>query len=53
MKQSFKRKVAAVLMAALVGITAVPAMAAEDVSTSTAGQSSSLEAAEAGYKAVL
>lgn len=50
MRQSFKRKVAALLMAALVGAAAMPAMATEDATNTTAGQINSLEVAEAGYR---
>ena len=50
MKHSFKKNLAVVLMAALLGSTAVPAMASEDVTDTTVGQINSLEAAEAGYR---
>lgn len=48
MKCAFKKKVAMLVMTALMGTLAVPAMAAE-TTTNTAGQLNSLEAAEAGY----
>lgn len=50
MKQSLKKKLATVLMVALLGTTAVPAMALEGATNTTAGQTNSLEAAEAGYR---
>ena len=53
MKHSLKKSITAILMAALIGTTAAPVMAAEAVTNTTAGQISSLEAAEVGYKAVL
>ena len=50
MKHSLKMSIAAILMAALIGTTAAPVMAAEAITNTTAGQISSLEAAEAGYR---